>query len=779
MFRNNLVSVLRSLWKNKTTTVINVVGLTIGITVAIVLLVIIKNEKSFDGFHKDLTSLYRVLIKYDAENGGKQLISERTPSALGENLELDFPELKNRVVVTSDISKIKIGDNLYDETALYADNNFLKNFSFPLIQGNNEDALSEPNSIVLTESLSKKVLGDKDSYLQFIELYGRKYKVTGVAVDPPANSSLQFSALISLSSYSIYNQLKTHWSNNLTTVYINLPRNISKLSFETRLKQFTKKHMEKHSFAIQPFSRIHLYSKTDYGIKSKGNINNLIVYTVFVFFILLTAVINYTNISFNQIDRKLNEIGMRRILGASVFQIFLRSLMESAVICAFAFSFSLMILSYILPNISYLFDRRIEFYLIKNSLFEIAALLAGVSLLIGLLPVAKIVKLSKSRILKKNIISRNSNIPVKGMLALQFSIALFFLITTILVSKQIGFINTSYNINDDDDIILVDNNQGENSDNSKSRLFYNSIAQNNLIKSSAFSGGTGVIDAFYLEMITLNGLSDFCYLDKVSDNYFDMNNIKILSGRSFNTERFQTDTSEAIVVNEAFVKKYDIKNPVGSVVPGENKNYRIIGVAKNFTFLTLRDSITPFMFTPATATSNFLFKVSKQNELAALNLIRNKWKEFFPDRIFSHTFFNESILRNYKDEIVAGKLFVALSIISIFLSLLGVAGLSSLLMIKREKEIAIRKVLGASMNDLILHFSKEFVFVILIGFCLAAVSSYNYLDYFLKEFVYKANIGYFPFVISFFIVSLIVFITITMQSIKSLFANPINSLRSE
>lgn len=779
MFRNNLITVLRSLWKNKTTTAINVIGLTIGITVAIVLMVIIKNENSFDGFQQNLNTLCRVLIKYDAENGGKQIISERTPSALAENLEIDFPELKNRVVATVDISRLKIGDKLYEESALYADNNFLRNFSFPLIKGDAERALGEPYSVILTESLSKKIFGGKDSYYQFVEMQGRQYKVTGLIKDPPPNSSLKFSALLSLSSFSIYNQLKNHWSNNLTIVYINLPNGENGLNFEPKLAQFTKKHMEQHSFAIQPFARIHLYSKADYGIKSKGNINNLIVYTIFVFFILLTSVINYTNISFNQVDRKINEIGMRRVLGASIFQIFIRSFLESLVICGIAFSFSLLIIGYILPEINYLIDRNIAFSYLRESIFEIAVLLTVVSMLLGVLPSVKIIKLCKARVLKKNIIIKSANFSVKGMLALQFSIALFFLITTMLISGQIGFINSSYNINENEDIIIAESNSGEELDNSKSGLFYNSVAENYLIKSSSYSGGIAKLDAFLLEIISVNGAKDFCYLNKVSDNYFEMHNIQIKSGRSFDTELYQTDTSDAIVVNEAFVKRFDIKNPVGAVVEGENKNYKIIGVTKNFTFATLRDSIAPFVFTPATAVTNFSFKAGRENLASAVQLLKNKWNEYFPDKTLSYTFFNESVLRNYKDELVAGKLFIVLSIISIFLALLGVTGLSSLIMIKKEKEIAIRKVLGASVKNLIFDFSKEFILVIFIGFCLAAVSSYNYLDYFMTEFVYKANIDFIPFIISLLIISAVVILTITLQSVKSLIANPINSLRGE
>ena len=787
MFTNNLISILRNFWKSKTTTFINLVGLTLGLTVAIILIILVKHENSFDTFHKNSNTLYRVLSVRQEPGSNIRKYFSFSPSALGENLKANFPELKNNVSLTATGPKMRIGEILYDEETLYVDNNFLKIFSFRMIKGNSENALNEPTSVVLTNSFAKKIFGNQDPFNNMITINKKAYKVAGIVEDTPANSSLQFSALFPISSYQIYNQIIDDWGNNLTYVYINLPINMSNESAEYMINQFTKTYKAEGTisvFALHSILRMHLFSNSDYGgikpeSKTKGNITNLIIYTFFVFFILLTAIINFTNISFNQIYRKTNEIGMRRILGASKMQIFIRSWLESFIICIASFIFCLLVVSLILPEFNSLINRRIEFSSILGSLGEIGTVLFVVSLLLGILPAMKLTTQSNPQTLRRGINFSNSYKSVKGMLVVQFAIALFFLITTILISKQMSFINSKYNINEDEDIIQVRNSRNEKTTDVQSKLFFENVAKSNLIKTSTFSQGIGVRNATYLDEFALNGKKELCSIYKIEKEHFSMYNYKIKMGRSFDDKAFPSDTSDAIIVNESFLQKFGIKNPLNTIVTGSTKNYKIVGVVEDYASYTLKQKIEPLVLLPVKKITDFSFKVSKQNELAALGLIKKEWKRYYPDEVLSYTFYNETVLKEYRDELISHKLFRILSIASISLSLLGVVGLSSLMLVKRKKEIAIRKILGASIQNLIFHFSKEFSIVIGIGFLIACAFSYNYVKNFLDDFVYKIRIDSIPFITSLVMIMLIVFTTISIQSLKVLYANPVESLKNE
>lgn len=786
MFKNNFISVIRNLWKSKTITTVNLIGLTLGLTVSIMLIILIKHENGFDAFHKNKNSLCRVLTVSKEQNSNQKTYHTFTPSALGENLKANFPELKNMISVTIKGSKMRIGEVLHEEKAFYVDNNFLRIFSFNMISGNAQTALSDPNSVILSKSFAKKIFGDKDSFNQMVTINKKAFKITGILEDTPANSTFQFSALFSINSLQFYNELLSSWSNNLTDVYINLPANMERTSTEKMINEYTKRYKNEtpfSEFALQPLLRMHLYSANDYGIVSRdpseGSITNLIIYTFFVFFILLTAIINFTNISFNQIFKKINEIGMRRILGASKMQIFLRSWLESLIVCAISFTICLLIIQAVMPEFNSLIKRKIEFSSILENSLEIGIVILSVTVLLGLLPALKLMNLSNPRLLRRGVNFSNSNKSVKGMLVVQFAIALFFLITTLLVTRQMQFVNSKHNINDDEDIIQVSNLRNEKATAVQSKLLFEAIAQNNLIKMATYEQGTGVRSASKMENFEVNGIKKLISFDKVEKGFFSMFNYKMKMGRAFDAKKFPSDTADAIILNEAMVKKFAIKNPLNSTISCAGKNYRIIGVVEDYTLSSLKEEATPLALLHASNIMDFYFRVTKQNEKAALDMIKAEWKRYYPDQVFAYSFYNEIVMKDYNSEIIAHKLFKLLSILSISLSLLGVVGLSSLMLIKRKKEIAIRKILGASIHNLILHFSKEFGVVIAIGFIIACAASYNYIDKFLADFKYKTDIDSIPFLISLGIILITVFAAITIQSLKSLYANPIESIKSE
>lgn len=776
MFKNNLISVLRSFWKSKTITFINITGLTVGLTVSIILIMVIRHENSYDTFHKNSGSIYRVISGLTNGDNKTDYIS-LSPAAFGENLKTEFPGLGDKITLTKNSPRLKIGETLYDGDVLYADNNFLKIFSFNLIKGSADNALAEPYSIVLTRALADKIFGNSDPFYRSIEIKGKNYKVTAIAENVPSNSSVRFNALISLSSYSGYNKGADNWSRLDYSVYVQLPESISKDNFESKLGSFIKKHTNEMSFCLQPLLKIHLHSKIDYAMNSVllGNISDLYVYSFFVFFILLIAVINYTNISFNQILKKSNEVGMRRILGASKIQIFMKSWLEALLICTASFAISLILIKAAIPELNSLMNRNMEFSFIFGSMFYISLVLLSVSVILGLLPALKLIKSSNPQTLKKGNGFNTSNGFVKVMLVVQFAIALFFIITTMFVSSQVGLIDSNLNIRDDEDFIVVNNtgfNQEDKDAAGKSKIFFDAVSANGLIKASAYSGLESNDD------FVVNGRKINCFVMRESEGYFSINNHKIISGRKFNEKQFPSDAAGAVVVNESFIKKHNLTDPLNAIISSGNDNYNIIGVVEDYYF-SLKDKVTPQIVMLSPYAKSYTFKVDRQNSKAALGFIKNEWTKYYPDITAKYQFERESMQVFYHDEMVAQRVFKILSIISISLALLGVLGLSSLIMIKKKKEIAIRKIHGATSSNIILQLSKEFITVIAISFLIAGTVSYGYTVKFLEDYAYKTSINSIPFIMSLIMVTITVLAVIIIQSLKSLRANPVESIKSE
>ncbi len=775
MFRNNLISVLRSLWKSKGITLINLIGLTVGLTIAIILLMLIKYETGYDSFHKNGKNICRIITGIK-NNERKVEHIFYTPPAMGEILKTEYAELTDRVTIAKDGPKLKIKNELYTDITYYADNNIFKIFSFNMIGGSSEKALTEPNTIVLTKSLAKKIFGNTNPLNQVIDSNGKSYEVTGIIEDIPTNSTFRFSALISLSSFSGYSAALNNWNIFGYYVFINIPEALSKEAFEPRLQKLAEKHTEERSFFLQPLFRIHLYSKADYGMESKldGNVNNLILYTFFAFFILLIVIINYTNISFNQIHKKSSEVGMRRILGASKYQVFIRSWLEAFLSCAVSVILALLIVNASLPELNLLINRKIGFSFIMGSIFDVSILLLAISILLGLIPALRLVKNSTPQVLRKAADFNKSNKFVKGMLVVQFAIALFFLISTILVSRQINFINSNVGVKEEEEIIDVINkyDPADKGAAGISKIFFAAVSQNNIIKTSYYEGGGGFTD------LDINNKKVNCLIMNTSDTYFSFVNSKIKIGRDFNEKTYPSDAAGAVVVNESFINKYNIADPLNTQIFSGERTYKIIGVAEDFYF-SLKDKILPVVIMPAEYADFCSFKIDKKDTKAALDIIRKEWAKYYPDRMPKIQFESENVGLLYFAELTAQKIFSILSLISIFLSLLGVIGLSSLIMVKRKKEIAIRKIHGATINSLLFRFSKEFMIVIAIAFTAASALSYSYINKFLEDFVYKIKIDSIPFIESLATVMAIVLLTVTIQSLKALYANPIESIKSE
>lgn len=776
MLGNNLISILRGFRKNKTITLINLAGLSIGLTVAIVLLILIKYENSYDTFHKNGNRICRVITGM-VDRFNKTEYIHISPAVLGENLQTEFPELSGRISLTKNFPRLKTGEVLYGSETLYADDKFLNMFSFNLVKGSVENALTEPYSIVLTQTLANKIYGNNDPLFQSVEIRGKNYKVTGIVEDVPSNSSIRFDALVSLSSYDKYNMGASDWKKLDYFAYINLPENITKNNLESRLQLFTKKHTDEVSFYLQPMLRIHLHSKTDYSLSSAGlgNITDLYLHSLFVFFILLIAVINYTNISFNQILKRSNEIGMRRILGATKFQIFTKSWIEALLFCIVSFIIALLLVKTAIPELNMIIKRNIEFSFVLGSSFDILILLLATSIFLGAVPAVKLIKSSNPHMLKRGTGFNTSNKFVKGMLVVQFAIALFFLITTILVSNQVNMINSTLKIGENEDLVIVNNtnyNPDDKDSAGKSKIFYNEISKNNLIKASYYEGNA-MDDDFLVNNQKIN-----CFVMKESDGYFSVNNYKIILGRIFDEKKYPADAVNAVVVNESFIKMYNIKDPLNTGISKENENYKIIGVVEDY-YSSLKEAVIPQIIMLSPYAKEYIFKIDKQNSQAALELIKKEWARFFPDNYAKYQFGRDSMLNSYRDELMAQKIFKILSAVSVFLALLGVAGLSSLIMIKRKKEIAIRKIHGAAISALIMQFSKEYIIIIGVSFLTASVISYYYISKFLEDYTYKISINPLPFLVSLAMVLITVFTVIIIQSLKSLYANPIESIKSE
>jgi putative ABC transport system permease protein len=793
MIKNYLKIAFRNLWRHRVFSFINIMGLTVGMAACFLIFLYIKFELSYDSFHTKADRIYRVVsdIKTPTE-----VINAGGPSwAAPPNIKDEFAEVESFVRTTGDNLLIRKGDvKFQEENALWADSSLFKIFDFKLLKGNPQTALKEPFSVVFSETSAKKYFGDKDPMGQTLLITGDGLPatVTGVMKDIPENSQIKADMVLSMTTITKQwnKSLDSQWGNYGAQAYILLKPGTNAKNLQGKFPAFLerrngtemKKSQMYATLLLEPLRDVYLRS-TRNGSKT-GNINNVYIFAIVAIFILLIACINFVNLTTARSAERAKEVGIRKVVGAAKTQLARQFIGESIIICLIAFMLAVLLSAIFLPSFNQLAGKTISDGIFEHGQYVFYLFLAaiGIGLLAGIYPAFVLSSFKPVIVLKGRFATGNRGILLrKGLVVAQFSISVALIIGTIVVYNQMNYMRSRDLGFSKDQMMVMDTNGDPGKE-----AFRQAITGIPAVKATAMSSsvpGSGNPGA-YSEIENKKGELQIANLDLyyVDFDYINLFKIKMAAGRPFSKD-FMTDTTQAMILNEAAVKMFGYSSPqqaIGRRFKQWGREGKIIGVTKDFHFRALQEPIKPLSMRIEPGGSNLVsVNIAAANLPATIAAIENKWKTLIPNRPFSYFFLDEYFNKQYRGEEKFGKLFLNFAILAIFISCLGLLGLASYSTMQRTKEIGIRKVMGASVKGIINLLSKEFLTLVVLSFFIAMPVAWYFMHAWLKDFAYRTDISWWVFVLAGILALLIAITTVSFQAIKAAIANPVKSLRTE
>jgi putative ABC transport system permease protein len=795
MIENYFKSAWRNLTRNKVYSFINIAGLSLGLACAMLIMLYVKDEVSFDRFHKNVNNIYRVARKLKGEG-----ISGTTGFLQGPRFTQNVPGIKSFVRVQGGSEDIKKETGVQEQGVLHVDSNFFSVLTFPLLSGNPQTCLTEPHSIVLSEDAAKKYFATTDAVGKVLMVKEDTsfvpYKVTAVAKRCPQNSSVQFDALLPFKESDADAKDTHNWFNSFLNTFVVLDDKAALQTVEKQMQKFyvadakqtfyemlkidgvNPDDISMGTYFLQPYLDMHLNTElpVNNGLTNASNPMYSYLLSGIALFVLLIACINFVNLTIARSVRRAKEVGIRKVIGGERKQLIMQFLGESFFLCTIAFVFAVVLAQLLLPlfnnlankalSISFLFDvKLIAGYI---ALYIMTGLLAGfypALVLSGYNPVQTLY--GRFQIAGKNYLQ-------KSLVVLQFTLASFLIIATFIIYDQFNFLTKTDLGYDDNNLVIVNKNGLTHTD---AAVFKNELLKNpNIVGVSvknAGERGTG----------TKNKVGSTVYFadETVDENYLPLLKIPLVAGRNFSTA-FPTDSAHSVIVNESFVKAANWKNPVGetiNILGSSNETYRVIGVVKDYHFASLTKKITPQLFNMNGSYGTYYIKIKPNTATESLAWIQKTYQQLYPFNPYSYTFKNDENRMQYADVEKWKQVILFSAILTIFISCIGLFGLSVLSAEKRTKEIGIRKVLGASVGSIVKNLSADFIKLVVLALIIASPLAYMTANRWLRNFPYRIEMNWWLFALSSMLVMMIALITISFQSIKTAMANPVNSLRSE
>ena len=801
MLKNYFKIAWRNLKRNKIYSLINILGLSIGLSCAMLIILYVKDEVSYDRFHSNVGNMYRIVTQAIDKNGNKGRKDPTTGYLQGPRFSQNIPEIKSFVRVQSGNENIKMGTEVNDQDLLYVDSTFFDVFSFPLISGNRHTCLKDPSSVVLSEDAAKKQFGTTDVIGKIIMLKDDSvfvpHKVTAVAKKCPQNSSIKFDMLLPIRESKEDAANGENWFNFFLNTFVVLNPHANIQAVESKMNKFynddsreaiaslrTKFGDEvdnwKGAYLLQPFLDMHLSTElpAQNGLTDASNPMYSYILSGIALFILLIACINFVNLTVARSVKRAKEIGIRKVVGSDRRQLITQFLGESFLLCTIAFALAVLLVELVLPvfnnlsnkalALSYLFDAKlIAGYFL---LFIITSLLAGfypAIVLSGYSPVQTLY--SRFNLAGKNYLQ-------KSLVVLQFALASFLIIATFTIYKQFKFLTNEKLGYDDTDLVIVHHDFKTHG---QAWLFKNELLKDpDIISVAPRNGGQWGTVAKLSNDTTIQ----FDY-ETVDEAYLPTLKIPLTAGRNFSPD-FPSDSSNSILVNESFVKQAGWKKPIGQVLNfwyDNQKKYSVVGVVKDYHFQPMNQKIGPQVFTMKKDNNYGMvyIKIKPNSAAASLQTIQKTFKKLFSLSPYAYTFKNEENLKSYEAEAKWKQIMMFGAILTIFISCIGLFGLSVLATEKRTKEIGIRKVLGASVQGVVSVLSKDFLKLVFISLVIAIPAAWMTAGKWLENYPYRISLSWWLFASAGILVIMIALITVSFQAVKAAMANPVKSLRTE
>jgi putative ABC transport system permease protein len=795
MFKNYLLLAVKHLRKQKIFSVINILGLTVGITCCFLIYLFILNELSYDNFHRNGKNIYRIM-RTGSMNGEAREVPYVSP-AYAPALLNDYPDaIRQAVRVMSDNDLISYKNISYNEKNIFiTDSNFFELFDFRLFKGNAANVLKEPSSVVLTQATAKKYFGDEEpvgKVLQFNK--NQLLKVTGVCEDVPVNSHLQFDMIISLST--LRSVVTPDWytqfpSNNLFT-YIQLNPAVDAVQFQKRLPAFMDKYLGEYyassgfkmGLIIKPLNQIYFASDSFDSVKH-GNKKMVYIFMSIAILILVIACINFINLATARAADRSKEVGLRKVLGAVRKQLLGQFIMESVLYASVACLLSVGLLQLLMPAYTNLLGYKLPSFWTNPLVYVfIVGVIIVVGLLAGSYPALLLSSFSPIESLKGKLKrGKGGAFFRKTLVVFQFGISVLLIISVVVIINQMNYVkNTDLGFKKEQSMIVKFDNLDISG---KKRQFKNELLAIPAVQSvSLMSGEPGGFHDSYSFETEANAADKFLFNTEFTDlDFVKTLGLKIIAGRDF-SESFQTDSAQAALINRNAAAKlgYTPEQAIGKWIRNLSRDSlrrTIVGVVEDYHYVSLKDPIGPLVISPGRDKRLALIKLKSDRLASTIASIKKAYTSAAPDYPFEYNFLDERFDQLYRAEARQESVLSIFSIIAIFIACLGLFGLASYTAIKRTKEIGVRKVLGSSVQNIVLLLSKDLLKPVLLGTLIAIPLGYYAMNKWLQGFAYRISFQWWMFALAVVTAVTIAMLTVGLQALKAAIANPVKSLRTE
>ena len=796
MLKNVILIALRNFIKDKWYSLLNILGLTIGITFSLFLIFYVTDELNYDRYHEKADRIYRIASYIQERDKNTNWPYSQLP--LAATLKKDFPEVEESArLLNRERTLFKSGENSFYETKIYyADSTIFNIFSYRFIEGNPARALNEPNSIVISKTLAVKYFGKNTSAVgKTLKTVYDLYKVTGVIEDVPQNSHLRFDMLISMSTILKGNQNgQDNWGSFNNFTYVLLRPGVNVDAFNKKMLPMYDKYMApifakfnvKMHYKAQPITSIHLHSDLQGEPEELGSMSYIWIFSAVAFFMMLIASINYMNLTTARSARRAKEIGIRKVTGSSKKQLVLQFLGESLLTAFIAVLISALLVLLLLPFFNSISGKTFTIHTLMQPFNTLLLLSIGLftGLVGGSYPAFYLSSFRPVSILKGALSTASGNVNLRRTLVvLQFSISMIMLICTWVVYAQLRYIQKIDLGFNQEQVMIVTVNTGQDE---RHKIY----AMNNEFRSmpgikdvgtgTAYPG-SGNISLNLFTVQTNTGHTDKgieCY--QIDESFLSTLGIKIIKGRNFSG---LADTLHSIVVNEAMVKHFGWDNALGKRVtfPGDTSgNYvEVVGVMKDFNQKSLYNPIAPLLLFYSANNNIIELKLGSGDIKTTIAKAETIWKKYFPQLPFEYKFLDEDFNSQYVADQKRGKIFAAFSILTILITCLGLLGLTAFTTQQKQKEISIRRVLGSSTLDVVLLITKNYLWLALIASCIAFPVAYYFMHNWLKAFPYNDGPSVIPFVVSALVIVVTAVATASFHSAKAALTKPAVVLKTE
>jgi len=785
----------RSLRKNPVYSIINLLGLTVGLSCGILILSYVLFEQSYDSYHPNKERIYQLISEYDfPEESG---FVGMTPSIASPLYQREFPEIEAgvRILYSGGFSPslVKFEEKRFQEQRFfYADSSFFEVFSYKLLQGNPQKALTNPLSVVITASIAKKYFGDEAAVGKFLQIGSRErnYQVTGVMEDMPENTHFHCDFIASFSTLGA--SRREIWGSANYQTYFLLTENADPQALLRKMNSLLDEKMAPNlqegqdiNALLVPIEEVHLRPDITAQTEEAADPTYILLFLGIAMLILLIACINYMNLATARSMERAKEVALKKVFGAVRRQLSLQFLIEAVLITVVAMALALFLAAALLPTFSELTERQLDtsYWFHPQVILILLSIVLTVSILAGAYPAWIFTTFRPALVLKGAFKrSKGGNLLRKSLVVFQFAISIFLIIATLVVQKQLGFMQNIKLGYDREQVLELPHDDKIQQEQAQ---FKNALSQIPEFKSITFGSespvGVGGTYSVWREAAGEN-TAKLTKAIAVDPFYPKTLGLQLLAGDDFKESMLQ-DTVYAFILNENAIEALgyeDQQLAIGDPINLNGRAGRIIGICNNFYTQSLRQEMESLVLFLEPGQFNHMFvKLNTQNMQATLKQVEKSWNEAFPHRPFEYSFLDESYNKLYKTEVRIGQIFGIFASLAIFIAALGLLGLSSYTILQRSKEISIRKVLGASVNQIANMLSGSFLKLVAIAFVIATPLAYFVMESWLDGFAYKVTIGLSTILIAAGVALLIGLMTVGYQSLRAGFMNPVDWLKND